>query len=366
MNKKEIKILLIMGGNSNEHEVSIVSARNIYMNLSDKYQKDIIYLDKKNNSYKINLEDFLKRKKWKVGDLPKKENKVDLISEIKNTDIVFPALHGKFGEDGEIQKIFEENNVAYIGSSSYSSNICFDKVLTKKEILKSKKNITQAKSMIILKSNFEKDENILKDLKTNDGIKINYPVYIKPARSGSSVGVYKALNLEDLKKQIKLAFNVDDKIIIEEEVNGLECEVAIIEDSGKIKASNIGIILPDRDFYTYDSKYNSEISDTIVTDSYEDLLKIFKIKFNDIDLDDNYIKNEYNKIKEKAIEIFKILKCKDLSRVDFFFTKDGYVFNEINTMPGFTSISMYPMLMKKDYKNISKILDIFVENNIKE
>lgn len=354
MNNK-IKILVLMGGNSNEHEVSIMSARNIYINLDEKYDKRIIYLDKNNDAYKIEEKDFLNKENFNIKYLPKKISKLNLIKEMKKEDIVFPVLHGNYGEDGTIQKIFEENNIKYIGSSSYSSKISFDKTLTKKYIEESNKNIKQAKYEIVFKK--ENEKYFLKDM--------NFPVYIKPARSGSSVGVYKVHNNNELEEKLEEAFKIDEKVIIEEEIVGLEIEVAILQDGDKLIVSDLGIIFPDSEFYTYDSKYNSKESSTIIAKTYEDVLNSFKAKNINLDIDDEkYIKKEIEIIKEKAKEIFKILKCKDLARIDFFLKKDGYVFNEINTLPGFTNISMYPKLMMEKDFNVSNILDIFVKNNI--
>lgn len=354
MNNK-IKILVLMGGNSNEHEVSIMSARNIYINLDEKYDKKIIYLDKNNDAYKIDEKDFLNKENFNIRYLPKKISKLNLIEEIKKEDIIFPALHGNYGEDGTIQKIFEENNIKYIGSSSYSSKISFDKTLTKKHIEESNKNIKQAKYKVVLKK--ENEEYFLKDM--------NFPVYIKPARSGSSVGVYKVHNNNELEEKLEEAFKIDEKVIIEEEVKGLEIELAILQDGDDLIVSDLGIIFPDSDFYTYDSKYNSKESSTIIAKTYVDVLNSFKAKNIVLDIDDEkYIKKEIEIVKEKAKEIFKILKCKDLARIDFFLKKDGYVFNEINTLPGFTNISMYPKLMMEKNFSVSNILDIFVKNNI--
>lgn len=354
MNNK-IKILVLMGGNSNEHEVSIMSARNIYINLDEKYDKRIIYLDKNNDAYEIEEKDFLNKENFNIKYLPKKISKLNLIKEMKKEDIVFPVLHGNYGEDGTIQKIFEENNIKYIGSSSYSSKISFDKTLTKKYIEESNKNIKQAKYEIVFKK--ENEKYFLKDM--------NFPVYIKPARSGSSVGVYKVHNNNELEEKLEEAFKIDEKVIIEEEIVGLEIEVAILQDGDKLIVSDLGIIFPDSEFYTYDSKYNSKESSTIIAKTYEDVLNSFKAKNINLDIDDEkYIKKEIEIIKEKAKEIFKILKCKDLARIDFFLKKDGYVFNEINTLPGFTNISMYPKLMMEKDFNVSNILDIFVKNNI--
>lgn len=354
MNNK-IKILVLMGGNSNEHEVSIMSARNIYINLDEKYDKRIIYLDKNNDAYEIDEKDFLNKENFNIKYLPKKISKLNLIKEMKKEDIVFPVLHGNYGEDGTIQKIFEENNIKYIGSSSYSSKISFDKTLTKKYIEESNKNIKQAKYEIVFKK--ENEKYFLKDM--------NFPVYIKPARSGSSVGVYKVHNNNELEEKLEEAFKIDEKVIIEEEIVGLEIEVAILQDGDKLIVSDLGIIFPDSEFYTYDSKYNSKESSTIIAKTYEDVLNSFKAKKINLDIDDEkYIKKEIEIIKEKAKEIFKILKCKDLARIDFFLEKDGYVFNEINTLPGFTNISMYPKLMMEKDLNVSNILDIFVKNNI--
>lgn len=351
MDKK--KILVIFGANSNEHEVSVVSGSAVYKNIDEeKYIKDIIYLDKENKAYKIDIEDLIKN--VKMGYLPKKIKEVDLLEEIKNYDLAFPVIHGGFGEDGKIQKILE-GKIPYVGCSEYASKITFDKSLTKKSL--KDKNIKMAKDIVIKDKITKEDEDKLKEF--------IYPVFIKASRSGSSVGVYRAVNKDEAIKYINEAFKVDSIVLVEEEIKGIEVEVAVLQKCKDMYISDLGVIIPDSTFYTYDSKYNSAVSETRIIKSKEDFLNLPDRLKEKLNLDN--LEKDIKEIKQKAKEIFIALRCKDLSRIDFFLTKNGYVFNEINTMPGFTSISMYPKLISdiNEIGSFSKILEILIENNLK-
>lgn len=345
LNKR--KVLVLIGGNSNEHDVSIISGINVYNNIPKKYDKEIIYLNKKNVFFEIEKE-FEKRKisfPYEVKILNKIENTIEFIRKF---DIVFPVLHGKFGEDGQIQKIFEKNNIKYIGCDSYSSKICFDKDLTKKNLKKHNINMAKTITLELDEKCHIKDLNIenLQDLNVKIEENLKYPVFVKPARSGSSVGVTKVINFEELKNAIKIAFNEDNKILIEEMIIGKEIECAILENNDKIITSRVGEIKPAEDFYTFDSKYVDKKEQGFL--------------FNPNN--DKKIEIQEKEIQKIAKIIFKKLGCKDLSRVDFFLTENGYVFNEINTMPGFTTISMYPKLLIETGYKYEEIIEILIEN----
>ncbi len=342
------KVLVLIGGNSTEHEVSVVSGINIYNNIPDKYEKDIIYLDKENSSFKIE-KDFENKEITFPYPIVKKGKIKNSIEYMKTFDLVFPALHGQFGEDGEIQHLFEEQNIKYVGCDSYSSHICFDKGLTKKVL--EGHNINMAKTISLeLDVDCSLNNINLENLKTlNVKIKeiLKYPVFVKPARSGSSVGINKVSTYDELPRAMRLAFKEDNKILIEEEIIGKEIECAILEDNGKIIASRVGEIKPAEEFYTYDSKYIDKTEQSFLFNPDK------KISLN----------KKEKEIQEVARQIFEKLGCKDLSRVDFFLTKKGYVFNEINTMPGFTKISMYPKLLIESGYSYEKIVETLIENH---
>ncbi len=347
MSKK--RVLVLIGSKSTEHEVSIVSGINIYNNIPADYEKNIIYLDKENIAYEIE-----KEFEGEVVSFPYSVTTIEEIPEamdyMKEYDVVFPALHGQFGEDGEIQKMFEDNDIKFVGCDSYSSNICFDKGLTKK--LLEGHNIKMAKTIYLERDIDLTINNInLDTLKALD-IKIKkyltYPLFVKPARSGSSVGVSKVNCYDDLPRAVRTAFNEDTKILLEEEVKGREIECAILQDGDKLIASKVGEVKAAQEFYTYDSKYVDKAEQTFL--------------FNPDG--DKKLNEDEKEIQEVSKLIFEKLACKDLSRIDFFLTKDGYVFNEINTMPGFTKISMYPQLLIESGFEYEEIIGKLIENNL--
>ncbi len=318
-----INLTIIFGGKSNEHNISILSARSImkYIN-KDKYNISLIYIDKDGIWYKCH-------------DIDNLDN-LELIKNfnmLTQTDIVFPVLHGKYGEDGRLQGLFEILGIKYVGCRLDSSLISMDKELTK--IILNNINIPQAKYLCVHKNNYNIN-SILKAINTQ----IKYPVFIKPARSGSSIGINKAYDSNSVDKYIKEAFKYDDKVIIEEYIKGREIEVGILGNNELI-ISDIGEIKTNDDFYSYDSKYKNNKSKTIIPALIDDAL-VYKIK-------------------GCAIEIYKVLECRGLSRLDFFVDNDRIIFNEINTMPGFTNISMYPMLFESIGINYSDLIDRLIE-----
>jgi len=339
---KKTKLGIIFGGVSTEHEVSIKSAKAIYKNLNkDKYQISKIYIDKKGNFYESKNFTSLKT------------NKIDnLTLYLKKIDVVFPVLHGKYGEDGTIQGMFEMLNVPYVGCTILPSALAIDKVYTK--IILEKANIKQANYIYIKK---EKDKYIYFDRKLNKkeidinniekivNNKLKYPVFIKPSNSGSSVGITKAKDKEELLKGIKEASIFDNKILIEETLKGKEIECAVLED-GEIKASNLGQIIPDEEFYSYDSKYRNNKTKLIIPADVNTKIE--------------------EKIKKIAIKAFNAIDGKGLARIDFFVDKNKIYLNEINTMPGFTEISMYPKLWENTGIKFEDLLDKIIDISLKQ
>ena len=325
----KLKVGVIYGGLSTEHEISIKSGKSIIDNLNkEKYDICEIYIDKK-------------------GDFYENGNKIDNICNyLKKIDVIFPALHGKYGEDGSIQGLLEVINVPYVGCSIMSSSIGIDKVYSKIIFEKAGLNISKYiylkkyQDKYIYIDNFNEKEITSKELTTLVEDYLSFPVFIKPSRSGSSVGVNKA-NKEDLIKYLDYAFRFDNKVLIEEYIQGRELECAVIGNN-TVVASPIGEILPSEEFYTYEAKYTSN-SKTIIPN--------------------NIPKEITNEIKKSSIKAFKALDAKGLSRVDFFLqdkTNKIYI-NEINTMPGFTEISMYPKLIMNLGITYSKLLDRLIE-----
>jgi len=346
----KIKLGVVFGGMSTEHEVSVVSGTSIIKSLNkEKYDIYPIYISKEGvwNIYKksINEIDILE-----IGNNPIEIEKIyDICSYLKKLDIIFPALHGKYGEDGSIQGMFELMNVPYVGCNILSSSIGMDKAYTK--VIFEKAKIPQAKYVYIRK---DRDKYIYVNDEFNEEIygvneigkkveeKLKFPMFIKPSNSGSSVGINKAKNSEELKKYIEYAAQFDNKILIEENINGREVECAVLGNE-EVVASCVGEVLSAEDFYTFDAKYKNVKSMTQIP--------------ADID------KGKQEEIKKLAVKAFKAIDGNGLSRVDFFIEKDTdkvYI-NEINTMPGFTGISMYPKLFENDGINYEELLDKLIE-----
>lgn len=305
------KITVIYGGKSFEHDISIRSYKSFAENINKKYQLSTIYVDKdglwyENNKLVNNIVDFLKEQ-----------------------DVIFPLIHGNIGEDGKLQGLFETFDIKYVGSNTISSALAMDKAFCK--IILDKYNIKQVPYVILNK------KTKIKEITS----KLNYPVIVKPANGGSSIGISIAHNARELVKALSNAFKYDKKVVVEKFVKARELEVGVIENNGII-CSSIGEI-KSQGFYDFDSKY---IKDTEVIVN-ADLKKETKLK-----------------IKEYAREIFKILECSGFARVDFLYDEinEELYFNEINTIPGFTDISMFPKLFINDGYSYSEIIDILIKN----
>ena len=343
MNK--IKIGVIFGGMSTENEVSCISGASVIKHLNkEKYNVFPIYIDKIGNWYKVKLEDIEKSE-----ELENKEHIENITEYLKQMDVIFPVLHGLYGEDGTIQGLFELLKIPYVGCGVLASSVGMDKVYTK--LIFEKANINQAKYIYIRKYNEkyiyideEFNEKILEleDITKITNDKLRFPVFVKPSNSGSSVGINKAHNIEELKNAIVEAGKYDNKILIEEGIVGKEVECAVLGNEDVI-SSCVGEIKSADEFYSYDAKYNNENSKTLIPAE---------------------ISEENSKeIQKLAIKAFKAISGRGLSRVDFFIedkTEKIYI-NEINTLPGFTSISMYPKLFEAVGISYEKLLDNLIE-----
>lgn len=348
---EKIKLAVIFGGMSTEHDISIVSGSSVIKNLNkEKYEITPIYIDLEGEWYlytkNINEIDILK-----VGEQPTELSKLENpMGTIKNMDVVFPVLHGLYGEDGTIQGLFELLKVPYVGCRVLGSSICMDKVYTK--VVLEKAGINQAKSVYVRKYN-EKyiliDENFnekvmdIKELSKEVEKKCGLPAFIKPSNSGSSVGINKAKTIEELENAIEYAAKYDNKILVEEFINAREVECAVLGNED-VEASCVGEILPAEEFYSFDAKYKNAESRVVIPAQLS-----------------SEISEEIRKLAKKA---FKAVDCKGLSRVDFFVEKETnkIYLNEINTMPGFTTISMYPQLWAECGKPYSELLDELIKN----
>lgn len=347
MNK--INLAVLFGGVSSEHEVSRVSCLSILKNLNkNEYNIYVIGITKKGKWYLYTGDiDNISTDAWEKDTLnqklafisPNVDKKGILVLNGDNSysnldiDVVFPVLHGKNGEDGAMQGLFELAQIPYVGCDVLSSCCCMDKIFT--NIILTQAGIKKAKFAFIDSIDFKINEK--NSLDYIEKIIKNYPMFVKPSNEGSSVGISKVNNREELKNAIKLAQKYDSKILIEENIEGQEVECAVLGNQETI-ASIIGEIAPANDFYDYEAKYVSDSTLYIPARISED------------------ISNNIRKIAQKA---YKIMGCKGLARVDFFVQKNTneILLNEINTLPGFTSISMYPKLMEKTGVKYSDLLD---------
>lgn len=305
MIKNKLKIGVLFGGRSAEHEVSIISANNV-----------IKALDK--NKYQII--------KIKIS----KEGKFNL-KTLKKVDVVFPVLHGPYGEDGSMQGFLKILNLPFVGPSVLGSAVGMDKDIMKR--LCREANIPIGKFITVRVGEEISFSKISK--------KLNLPIFIKPANLGSSVGIHKVRNQKEFLVGLKDAFQYDTKVILEENIKGREIECSVLGNENPI-ASLPGEIIANADFYSYDSKYLDNKS-------------VSKIP---AELDLKTIK----KIQCLAVQVFKILDCQGMGRVDFFLKKNGEILvNEINTLPGFTAISMYPKMWEASGIPITKLLDNLIQ-----
>ena len=321
MSKKTVAI--ICGGRSSEHEISCLSAGGVLNGLDkDKYAAVLIGITKTGNwvllpkNYPLAIID---------GVLPTvEENDIPLVADVHGfsvngksiaIDVVFPALHGPYGEDGTIQGFLETVDIAYVGSGVMASAAAMDKSLSKTTFAAAGMQVADG---IVVTSD---DWN-------SKVAGIAYPVFVKPARGGSSRGTHKVKRAADLENALKDAFTFDRKVMIENAIKGREIECAVLESGGVSTASVVGEIVIDSrfEFYDFEAKY----LDGATT----------------VKIPANIPTTAAEEIRTMAVQAFKALGCSGLARVDFFYTDKGeVVINELNTMPGFTGTSMYPKLM---------------------
>jgi D-alanine-D-alanine ligase len=345
----KINVAILFGGRSAEHEVSIQSAKNIFNAIDkEKYNTTLIKINKKGEWFlceneRCFLEEDENFEKIRISITPGC-NGIALLEtgEKVKIDVVFPILHGPFGEDGTAQGLLKLANIPFVGAGVLGSAIGMDKEVMKK--LLKEALIPIGKYLIFSeKDSVLQYEEVVKEL--------GQPLFIKPANMGSSIGVSKVNNKNEYEKAINLAFDYDLKIIVEEFIKGREIECSVLGNN-KPKASLPGEIVPVFSFYSYEAKY--------LDDDGAKLEVPAKI-------DSETIK----KIQELAIKTFQTLSCEGLGRVDFFLKEGGEVIvNEINTLPGFTKISMYPKLWEESgiaYTDlITNLIELAVERFKKE
>ena len=303
------RVLVLYGTGSYEHDISIKSAMTIKDNIDySKYDVSFCYIDKNN--------------KWFCNN-----KEIDnIINYLKGFDIIFPIIHGMYGEDGKLEGLFETFNIKYVGSNLESSIISYDKSITK--MILEKYHIPQVPYFLI-----KKDSK-----KIN---KLSYPVIVKPARCGSSIGISVCNNHFEYKKALKKAFKYDTKVVVEKYIDIRELECSVIYDHD-FKTGMIGEVVSSNQIYDYEAKYEKE-SKLIIPAK----------------LDKKIVRD----IKKYALKIAKILDIKNYARLDFMLDKDNNIyFNEINTIPGFTNISMFLKLLENKNNTIKSIITSLLEN----
>ncbi len=352
MSKKVVAV--IFGGRSSEHDISRVSASMIIQNINqDKYTVIPVCITREGRWVLFDGPiESIKSENWEKfaatailspdadhrGLLRIVGEKVKFIP----IDIIFPVLHGLNGEDGTVQGLFELTGIPYVGCGVLSSAISMNKAYTK--LVVNTLDIAQAKHTVVYRNELE--ENIADCIERVENA-CGYPCFVKPACAGSSVGITKAHNRDELADGLWIAAREDRTIVIEENITGLELECAVLGNDD-VTASVVGQILPAAEFYDYDAKYNNSESRTVIPAPIP--------------------KEKSEEIREDAVRIFKALDGSGLSRVDFFLEEgtNRVVFNEINTLPGFTSISMYPMLFNALGISPEELVDRLIELAIKK
>lgn len=343
-------VCILFGGKSSEYEVSLNSASSVIENLNkDKYEVINIGIRKDGKWFRYygDIEDII-NDKWYLDNCneilinPCGENGILEIRSGELTplkiDVVFPVLHGRYGEDGSIQGLLETLGIPYIGCGVISSAICMDKDYAHKLVEYSG---IQVPHSLALNRNMIK-EDILYFIE-----KVGFPIYVKPANEGSSIGMTRAKNNDELFDGIKEAFKFDNKVVIEENIDGYEVSCAIIGNKELIIGDISELELPNDFFLDYEEKYSIKNINVHIPARINDSLK--------------------DRIVDTAKDIYRMLACNGLARVDMFIDKDERIFfNEVNTMPGFTTTSIFPKMLISSGITYSEILDKLIDIEIGE
>lgn len=351
-------IAVVFGGKSDEHEISLRSAANVIRAIDkDKYEIHQVGITREGRWYVTAASpEQIADGSWKELEgncqctIPHDPTIRGMLvfdaedkARIQKIDCIVPVLHGDHGEDGEIQGLFSMAEIPFVGPGVKASANCMDKSSTKE--FGKLVGVNLAKDYLVRKSAYTRDKaSVLAAVRErhND----SYPLFVKPCAAGSSVGVTKVKYAEELAAAIEEALRYDTKVLVEEAIVGRELEVAVLGNEEPM-ASCVGEILTAGEFYSYESKYSNPESKTRFV---EDM----PVEVTD-------------EIRKYAIEIYKELDCRGLSRVDFFYSEDGrIIFNEINTLPGFTDISMYPMLWRHEGLETTELMDKLIELALEE
>lgn len=347
MDKKSAVVLF--GGQSSEHIVSCMSVLNVINHINkEKYDLLLIGITEEGRWIKTNSIEEIEDGTWKDGSVsailsPDATMKGVILlegtrAELVHADVVFPVLHGLFGEDGTIQGLLDLAGIPYVGCGVLASAVSMDKLYTK--IIVDDLGVKQADYVAVMRHELGDLDPVADKVEK----KFSYPVFVKPSNAGSSKGVSRANDRKELKNALLLAGEHDRKILVEEMIVGREIECAVFGEGNNLpEASGVGEILAAAEFYDFDAKYYNSDSKTVVNPELPG--------------------GAAEKVREAAKAVFQAVDGYGLARVDFFVKADGTViFNEINTMPGFTAISMYPMLWEAAGVTKGELVDRLMES----
>ena len=344
-------VCIIFGGQSSEYEVSLLSASGMITNIDrEKYEVLTLAILKDGRQFLYNgavekiadgsfAEDSAHLIPAIISPCPAHHglvefNKAEGTYKVINVDAFLPAVHGENCEDGNLQGLMKLSGVKFAGSDNKGSAVAMDKSITK--ALLEKFDIPMADWYL-----FKKGKDLTEGISECEK-KLSFPIFVKPCGTGSSVGVSKAENREELEKAIKLALTYDEKVLCEETIVGTEIEVAVMDTPNGVFASLPGELSSNEGFYDYDNKYKNDTTSFYIPARLDG--------------------EKTEKVRELAKTIFKALDCRGYSRVDFFNSEKGLIFNEINTLPGFTKISMFPKLMENMGISYKELITQLIEN----
>jgi D-alanine-D-alanine ligase len=332
-------IAIVCGGPSSEHEISCLSAGGVLKGMDrERFDPVLIGITKSGSWVALPLDYPLEIINKKMPEIEDNGQQIELSSagftldgQLLEIDCVFPVLHGEFGEDGKIQYLLDEAEMAYVGSGVSASAQAMDKAVAKRLFAANGMKIAAGVSVT------EQDWHSATDA-------LSYPVFVKPSSGGSSRGTHKVKSSVDLKSAIEDALLYDTKILIETAINGREIECAVLERCGKVEASIVGeiIVNPKFEFYDFEAKYLDDATSVRITADIPDA--------------------DAEEIQRLAVAAFHVLGCSGLARCDFFYSKDGeIIINEVNTMPGFTGTSVYPKLWQASGVTYTELISALID-----
>lgn len=330
MNKRTLAV--IFGGVSSEHNISCISAKSIIKNIDySKYNVVLLGITKQGRWFLFNdSADLLPDDRWLNSPslIPaficpdaSVHGVITAKGDIIKLDVAFPVLHGKNGEDGTVQGLLQLAQIPFVGCDATSSGVCMDKAVA--NAVADAVGIAQARWMAVNLYDYRKNPAEQIDLAVE---RLGLPIFVKPANAGSSVGISKAHSKEELYAAMETAFKEDKKAVLEEFITGSEVECAVMGNN-EITAAEVGQIVAAAEFYDFDAKYNNPASQLHIPALIDEAKR--------------------DEVRQQAVKAYKAMGCEGMARVDFFVTEDGRVlFNEVNTIPGQTDISMYPKLFE--------------------